>query len=211
MKILQFRDHAHDPLSWVIKEATREEYVHSAALVNEATHEIIEAYYPHVRKRVLADAELAGIDVFAIDGITPAQEAAMVAWLEKARTDHAPYSIANLFRFEAPFRLVIGEAQSPTTPNASEFCSQLVFSAAEYGAGIKLLNTQSYKVAPGYLTWSTRLKQVAALTPLAGGNSGETPLPLLGRQAVAPPLPLPAATTSAAPSAMVPVIQPAAV
>jgi hypothetical protein len=171
MKILQFRDHTNDPLSWVIKEATRADYVHTAALVNEDTHEIIEAYFPHVRKRVLADSELAGIDVFAIDGITPAQEAAMVAWLEKARTDNAPYSIANLFRFEMPFRLVIGEAKEPAQPNVSEFCSQLIFSAAEFGAQIKLLNTQSYKVAPGYLAWSTLLKPQPPLRPLSSATA----------------------------------------
>ncbi len=43
MKILLFQHHQNDPLSWAIKQVTREPYVHAAILVDESTREIIEA------------------------------------------------------------------------------------------------------------------------------------------------------------------------
>jgi hypothetical protein len=66
MKILLFQHHANDPLSWAIKQVTREPYVHAAILVDETKNEIIEAFFPHVRRRALEDSELSGIDVFEV-------------------------------------------------------------------------------------------------------------------------------------------------
>ena len=163
MKILQFRVHAGDPLSWAIKQMTWEDYTHSAVLVDEVTKEIVEAYFPHVRRRALLPSEYAGIDVYAIQDLTSTQEQGILTWLDAARTDKAEYNVGNLLRFVPLVRDALGQPVIPTQPNGSESCSQLVFSACEYGGGIKLLNTESYKVDPGHLTWSTRLVKVAPL------------------------------------------------
>lgn len=165
-KILLFRVHQGDPLSWVIKETTWENYTHAAGLVDEATNTIIEAYYPHVRRRQLLDSELDGIDVFTLKDATPEQLQGIVDWLAKAVTTDAGYSIANLFRFVPPFRAVLGDPPDPTQPSASEFCSQLQFSACLYGGKIRLLNTESYKVDPGHLGWSTLLVPAEQLKPM---------------------------------------------
>jgi len=164
MKILLFQHHASDPLSWAIKQITREPYVHAAILVDETKNEIIEAYFPHVRRRTLADAELAGIDVFAVAGISPEQEAAVVKYAAECITQGTDYSIANLFRFLPVARDLIGEG-TDTGPQSAVFCSQFAFDAVHRGGGIQLLNAHSYEVAPGYLAWSPLLTKSAALVP----------------------------------------------
>ena len=70
MKVLLFREHAGDPLCALISALSRSQYTHAAVLTDEAKLEIHEAYFPQVRVRTLAPAELAGIDVFAINGLT---------------------------------------------------------------------------------------------------------------------------------------------
>ena len=165
MKILLFQHHAEDPLSWAIKQVTREPYVHAAVLVDESKNEIIEAYFPHVRRRTLADSELSGIDVFAVTGITPAQEQAVVDYCGGCVTTGESYSIANLFRFLPVARDLIGEG-TDAGPQSSVFCSQFAFDAVHRGGGIQLLNAHSYEIAPGYLAWSPLLTQVAALKPV---------------------------------------------
>jgi hypothetical protein len=165
MKILLFQHHQNDPLSWAIKQVTREPYVHAALLVDEAAHEIIEAYWPHVRRRVLADSELAGIDVFAVTGISPAQEKAVCDYAQTCLTEKEGYSIPNLFRFLPVCRTVLGEA-SDDSPSASVFCSQFAFDAVHRGGGLQLLNAHSYQMAPGYLAWSPFLEKQPSLQAL---------------------------------------------
>jgi hypothetical protein len=166
MKILLFQHHANDPLSWAIKQITREPYVHAAILVDETKNEIIEAFFPHVRRRALADNELSGIDVFAVTNITSEQEEAVIAYAQSCVTEGEDYSIANLFRFLPGVRDVIGEASDDSARNAV-FCSQFAFDAVHRGGGIQLLNAHSYEIAPGYLAWSPLLVKQPALTPLA--------------------------------------------
>ena len=165
MKILLFQHHANDPLSWAIKQITREPYVHAAILVDESKNEIIEAFFPHVRRRLLDDSELSGIDVFAVEGITPEQEAAVVDYAASCLTEGESYSIANLFRFIPVARDLIGEA-TDAGPQSSVFCSQFAFDAVHRGGGIQLLNAHSYEVAPGYLAWSPLLVKQPALSPV---------------------------------------------
>lgn len=173
MKILLFQHHANDPLSWAIKQVTREPYVHAAILVDESTNEIIEAYFPHVRRRALADTELAGIDVFAVAGISPEQDKDVVDYCTNCLTTGESYSIANLFRFLPVARDLIGEG-TDAGPQSSVFCSQFVFDAVHRGGGIQLLNAHSYEVAPGYLAWSPLSIKQPALRPLAG----KVPVPI---------------------------------
>lgn len=164
MKVLLFQFHANDPLSWAIKQVTRSPYTHAALLVDEKTNMIVEAFYPHVRQRPLGEKELAGIDVFAVAGITPAQEEATVDYALKAMAAAEAYSLENLFRFLPAGRTVLGEAQD-NSPSASVFCSQFVFDAVHRGGGIQLLNAHSYEIAPGYLAWSPLLIPQPPLKP----------------------------------------------
>jgi hypothetical protein len=166
MKVLNFQHHTNDPLCWAEKQVTRGIYVHSALLVDEDKNEIIESFFPHVRRRTLEDSELAGIDVFEVVGITPAQEQGVVDYAVKCLTIGEKYSIANLFRFMPVARDLIGEA-TDVGPQSSVFCSQFVFDAVYRGGGIQLLNAPSFDVAPSYLAWSPLLKKLPGLTSLA--------------------------------------------
>ena len=163
--ILLFRTHAHDPLSQVIQEVTRTDYTHAAILINSDTNEISEAYVPHVRSRFLADNELAGIDVFACD-MTDEQASGILNYCAEAQAQHEPYDIFNLLRFNPLLREVLGEA-TDTSFKSPVICSQYDLDAFERGAGIKLLNAPSYKVAPGVVAWSPLLKQQPPLQPVS--------------------------------------------
>lgn len=165
MKLLLFRQHAGDLLSSVIVDDTRTIYTHAAILIDEATNKISEAYIPHVRSRFLLDSELAGIDAFDIDFLTPEKEAAVVAYCMAAEAAKEPYSIENLCRFNPLFRKILGEA-TDLTIHSPVICSQYVFDAFDRAAGIKLLNAQSYQIAPGYLAWSPLLFPARALKPV---------------------------------------------
>ena len=164
MKVLLFTAHDHDPLCFAIKAATRAGYTHAALgeVNRDRPLEIAEAFYPEIRRRELSVSELAGIDVFAIAGITPEQEAKVLAFVDAAIAHHEKYSIANLFRFLAPVRAIIGEAEDDGTGRNPVFCSQFVFDAL-LSAGIKLLNAHSYEVAPAQLAWSTVLQRSGAM------------------------------------------------
>lgn len=165
MKLLLFKVHAGDPLSAVINAVTRTEYTHAALLLNEATHEISEAYVPHVRRRVLLDSELAGIDVFEVVGMTQEKADAIEAYCKEAEEAHEPYSIENLFRFNPFLRHIFGEA-TDIGVHSPVICSQYAHDAIDRAAGIKLLNAPSYKIAPGYLQWSPLANPAPALKSL---------------------------------------------
>jgi len=156
------------PVSNVIQAATRTVYTHAALLVNPDAHEISEAYFPHVRRRRLDDAELGGIDFFDVEGLTPAGEAGVLKYCAEAEAVQEPYSLENLARFSPLLRKLLGEAQDMSV-HAPVICSQYAFDALDRGAGIKLLNAPSYELAPGYLAWSPKL--IPALAALAGVNS----------------------------------------
>lgn len=176
MKLLLFKTHAGDPLSRVIDAVTRTEYTHAAILTNEATNEISEAYVPHVRRRELSATELGGIDVFSVAGLTPEKEAGVLAYCAQAEAAQEPYSIINLLRFNPLLRRIFGEA-TDASAHAPVICSQYAFDAFDRGAGIKLLNAPSYKVAPGFLAWSPLVTLAAALTPPATKAPSAPPAP----------------------------------
>ncbi len=164
MKVLLFTAHDHDPLCFAIKAATRAGYTHAAfgGVNPDKPLEIAEAFYPEIRRRELSASELPGIDVFDVAGITPEQEAKVLAFIDTAIAHHEKYSIANLFRFLAPVRALIGEARDDGTGRDPVFCSQFVFDAL-LSAGIWLLNAHSYEVAPAQLAWSPFLLRGASL------------------------------------------------
>jgi len=71
----------------------------------------------------------------------------------------------NLLRFGGLIRELIGEAKD-VNDHSPVICSQYAFDAIDRGAGIKLLNVEPYKVAPGYLAWSPLLVRCEPLKPL---------------------------------------------
>ena len=161
-------------MSRAIQEITDADYTHAALLVDESTNTISEAFFPHVRSRQLENSELAGIDVFDISStypnftpLTDAQVAGVLDYCAKAESLHVDYSIANLFRFLPCVRGVIGQAQD-TGVNSDVFCSQYAFDAVARGGSVKLLNAPSYKLAPGYLQWSSLLVPAPQLSPIQG-------------------------------------------
>jgi len=172
IKVLLFRQHKDDPLDRIIQDVTRSPYTHAALLVDPSTNTISEAYFPHVRRRQLADAELPGIDVFmvsttypAFTDLTDAQVAAVLDHCAKSEAEKEGYSISNLFRFLPGFTELIGQATDDGHTSAV-FCSQYVMDSLA-AAGLKLLNTSGYDVAPGNLAWSPLLFRAAApLLPL---------------------------------------------
>jgi hypothetical protein len=171
IKILLFKVHKGDELSAVIQDVTRTAYTHAALLLDETTNEISEAYIPHIRRRKLADTELAGIDVFGME-LTPEQEAGILAYCVEAEAANEPYSIENLLRFNPLLRHIFGEAVDVNV-HSPVICSQYTFDAFDRGAGVKLLNAPSYEIAPGYLAWSPLLKPQPPLKSLVAPMVGE--------------------------------------
>jgi hypothetical protein len=166
IKILLFRHHANDPISRIIGAHTRSAESHAAFLVDPATNTIIEAYVPTVRKRQLSNSELAGIDVYDIPGLSPAQEAALLEYLEAAVKAHEPYSIADLFKFYALPRAILGDQQPSPSLTAPTFCSMLVMRGMNYGARYPILNAPEQDVDPGHVKWTPLISLAAPLKPL---------------------------------------------
>ncbi|EDY16701.1 hypothetical protein CfE428DRAFT_5814 [Chthoniobacter flavus Ellin428] len=163
--IALFRSHANDPLSFLIKARTAGSYVHAAVVVDPATNTIIEAYYPHVRQRQLADSELNGIDFFEIEGLTDAQADQVIAYCQASVAAMTPYSVEDLFRFEAPIRAIAGDASDSPALNVPKFCSMFAFCAVRT-SGFVLLNAHDYEVDPSKLAWAPAMHMVAPLQPL---------------------------------------------
>jgi hypothetical protein len=161
-----FRDHAGDPLSFLIRETTRTSYTHACIITNRLTNEISEANMPHVRRRLLVDAELEGIDVFDIIGLTAEQSASIIAECIKRETAMEPYSVDNLFRFDPILRVIFGEAKDDLSDKSPLICSQYALDVVYDGAGITLLNAPSYEVDPGKVAWSVLLKKGDVLNPV---------------------------------------------
>jgi hypothetical protein len=167
MKVLLYKHHANDPLSFVISALTRAGYVHASILEEDPAKpplSIIEAYYPVVRERVLDPSELASIDVFSVVGITPAQEAAVLDYARKAVAAHEKYSITNLTRFLPEVRAIIGEGSDAPSMSTPTFCSEFVVRALRDGANIALFNAPAYDIDPGHLAWTTLLAKAQPLS-----------------------------------------------
>lgn len=158
IQILLFKTHKGDPLCGAISALTRGQYTHAAVRLHERT--IIEAFWPKVRMRDLADDELAGIDAFDIANLTADQSAAIDAFLRSHIGD--PYSVEDLFRFVACFRAIWGDDNEKAAAN-HHFCSMLAFQAAE-AAGVHLLSRiQPWEVSPNCLSYSPLLVPAPAL------------------------------------------------
>lgn len=180
MKLLLFKVHQGDPLGGAIQDVTRTVYTHAAILKDEATNTISEAYFPHVRERVLDNAELAGIDAFDISttfpnftALTPEQVAAALDHCAKSEAEQESYAIRNLFAFLPGVNEVIKGVKDDGTTSPI-ICSQYAFDVVA-AAGVELLNTDSGNLAPGYLAWSPMLKPAKPLLLIAGQTAAPKP------------------------------------
>jgi hypothetical protein len=179
MRVLLFRSHQRDWLSWFISALTRGSYVHASILLGSGKPEegnwIIEAFWPRVRRRQLANNELATIDVFSVKGITPTQEAGVVAYAYEAVRIRTPYSILNLFRFLAFLRVFLGEGYGERIGDPT-ICSQFaqravrdadgVLTPGGVANGIELVRAHSEDVDPVRLGESELLLLGPALQPI---------------------------------------------
>jgi hypothetical protein len=159
MKLLLFRVHQGDKLDGAIEDVTRTAYVHAAILKSETTNTISEAFFPHVRERILNNSELHGIDVFDISTtwpnftpMTASQVAAALAHCAKCEAEKESYAIQNLFAFLPGINELIKGVQDDGT-TSPVICSQYAFDVIS-ASGIKMLNAVSNDLAPGYLSWS---------------------------------------------------------
>jgi hypothetical protein len=155
VKILLYRGR-----SWfdrMIEWQSRGPYSHAAVLVNEGTHQIVEAVWPCVSARILDDRELPDWDVYSISGMSPIGEATAIAWLQLQRGK--PYFVSDLMNFVTR-RPVRDDA------DAKFICSMLAFEAA-YRGGVQLLNRiKDWAVSPNLLGLSPLLNCIGKLTPL---------------------------------------------
>lgn len=126
------------------------QHTHASILVDPAKKEIIEAYYPKVHRKILADSDLPNIDVLEIPGL---DEAKALDFLEKQIGK--PYSIDGLFKFA--FEL------AHTDEGKAYFCSELAFCAIQAG-GVNLFSRcQDFKVSPGLLWISPQVNYLGVL------------------------------------------------
>ena len=155
MRVAIFRQHKGDPLCFAISALMRTGYSHAALEVEEG--EIVEAFWPCVRRRKLDPSELPGIDFFEIAGLDAVKAQLIREYCEARIGAKARYSIWNFFRFLPWFRFFFGEAKDDGKTSAV-FCSQFVFDALRSG-GIPLFSalTNSWEVDPGHLAWSPLL------------------------------------------------------
>lgn len=157
IQVVLYEVHPHDPLGGLIEAFTRSGYEHAAMLKDRTS--IIEAYYPHVRERALIPGELNGADIFDIQGLTPEVEKAVLDWCAVRIAANESYSIANLFRYLAPARSLIGEAKDDGSAKVPTICSQFVYNALKNGGGLPIFSNEvnAYAVDPGHLAWSPSL------------------------------------------------------
>jgi hypothetical protein len=158
MKVLIWREHSGDPLSKVIEAITRGSYTHAALLVHGASLSIVEAYWPELRTRALTEAELPGLDVFAVEGLTPEIEQKLIDWWAEKIQQHVAYSLKGLARFSPVLRLLFGEGSDADT-HKEMFCSQAVAQGFE-DCGLPLLHEHSWCVDPERLSGSPLLTKL---------------------------------------------------
>jgi hypothetical protein len=121
MKIIIWTHHPDDLLGKAIDALTHGDAQHAAFLRADG-ETIVEAYWPQVRQRVLLAAEKPFIRTFKIRGLTPEQETAIEALLDKILLAPPKYSGEDLFRFLF---------NAPNVDEAHTFCSRLVLHVLE--------------------------------------------------------------------------------
>lgn len=105
----------HDPMGPLIKFLTRGDGTHAAFV--RGTGLIVENFYPHVRERKFAPGECRHVELYRLEGMTPAGSLRLETWIDRELANPAPYSIRDLFRYAINLPPVRGHGS---------FCSQWV-------------------------------------------------------------------------------------
>jgi hypothetical protein len=121
MKVIIWTHHPDDLLGKAIDALTHGDAQHAAFLRADG-ETLVEAYWPQVRQRVLLDAEKPFIRTFKIRGLTPEQETAIEALLDKTLLAPPKYSGEDLLRFLF---------NAPNVDEAHTFCSRFVLHVLE--------------------------------------------------------------------------------
>jgi len=146
-------------ISKCIKWITRSEYSHSAFLINGET--CIEMWDEGLREEPsLSIAHTPGtvVDVYSIEPpLTSEQTNALILSIEKdlKQEPRIKYDFKHVLTFLPLFRVFSGEIRKDDTKK--QFCSEYVFRKLEQ-VECKLLNVDAFKVAPGDVAKSLRLK-----------------------------------------------------
>jgi hypothetical protein len=107
--------YSHDPLDAAIKALTRGYGTHAGFV--RSNGRIIENFVPHVRERDFLPGEHLKVELYRLDGMTPADDARLERYFDEQLRNPPAYSIADLFRYA--FDL-------PPRPGNACFCSQWV-------------------------------------------------------------------------------------
>jgi hypothetical protein len=115
MKVAIWTKHPGDLLGEAIDFLTHGSAQHAAFI--RADGLIVEAYWPHVRQRVMLPAERPFVKIFELRGMTPELHAAFELEFDRMLFAPAQYSGEDLFRFLF---------NQPNTDEKETFCSRLV-------------------------------------------------------------------------------------
>jgi hypothetical protein len=149
--IALWRVHPGDILGEPIQFITRGQWTHAGWLRRDG-QTIWECYYPKMRCRPVMDAEDQGIDLFALEGMTPDLAERFERYFDITTTGPSVqgYSIAGLFEFALDL---------PATDEQNVFCSEATMQSIRKVAPalLPLARCEDYKVSPVDLGHSTRL------------------------------------------------------
>lgn len=98
-----------------IKFLTRGKGTH--AMFVRGNRRVIENFWPHVRERDFAAGEIQTVELYRLDGMTPADSARLERWFDEQLRNPPPYSVRDLFRYAVDM---------PPVSGRSCFCSQWV-------------------------------------------------------------------------------------
>ncbi len=105
----------HDAMSFEIRLLTRG-YGSHAAFIRE-NGRIFENFFPHVRERGFNPGEEKQVEIYRLEGMTPADSSRLERWMDEQLRNPPPYSIRDLFRYAVNL---------PPVSGRSCFCSQFV-------------------------------------------------------------------------------------
>jgi hypothetical protein len=107
--------YSHDPLDAAIKCLTRGYGTHASFV--RTNGRIIENFLPHVRERDFLPGEHLKVELYRLEGMTPADDARMERWFDEQLKNPPLYSVIDLFRYAFDM---------PPRSGQACFCSQWV-------------------------------------------------------------------------------------
>lgn len=138
--------------SWIskaIRWQTRMDYSHAAFVLADGS--VIEAWQPcvrHVANLSIQHTPGTVVDLFAFcRPLSGEQEAMLAAWAVKQCGIN--YDYRSILRFVT--------RKASDGDRAKWFCSEMVSFGCEDVIGRALLHTEPWRIAPGYIAWSTEL------------------------------------------------------